>query len=130
MNLLIAMHKPPALLHMDILHECFAHHGVCDITSCSEKVIRFKGMILTGRKCVSHASRIGVETLTKLESNTHDALLETMGKEGTLSPEIKQACMMLGIAVMSDIRMVVREELARVGLKPPIFSEEEKKDVE
>lgn len=68
--------------------------------------------------------------MTKLESNTHDALLETMGKEGTLSPEIKQACMMLGIAVMSDIRMVVREELARVGLKPPIFSEEEKKDVE
>jgi hypothetical protein len=33
-----------------------------------------------------------------------------------LTPEIKQACMMLGIAVMSDIRMVVREELERFGL--------------
>jgi hypothetical protein len=33
-----------------------------------------------------------------------------------LTPEIKQACMMLGIAVMSDIRMVVREELKRFGL--------------
>ena len=53
--------------------------------------------------------------MTKLESNTYDALLETLGKEGTLSPEIKQACMMLGIAVMSDIRMVVREELKRFG---------------
>ena len=86
-------------------------------------------MILTGRKCVSHASRIGVGTLTKLESNTYDALLETLGKEGTLSPEIKQACMMLGIAVMSDLRMVVREELERFGAEN-LVGEEEKKDVE
>lgn len=68
--------------------------------------------------------------MTELESNIYEALLNTLGKEGTLSPEIKQACMMLGIALMHDVRLVVREELSRVGLKPPIFSEEGKKDVE
>tara|TARA_B100000035_G_C20978786_1_gene544447 strand:- start:311 stop:502 length:192 start_codon:yes stop_codon:yes gene_type:complete len=51
-----------------------------------------------------------------------------MAENEGLSPEIKQACILLGIAVMQDVRMVVREELARVGLKPPIFAEEEKKD--
>lgn len=53
-----------------------------------------------------------------------------MAEDEGLSPEIKQACILLGIAVMQDVRMVVREELARVGLKPPIFAEEGKKDVE
>lgn len=48
-----------------------------------------------------------------------------MTKDETLSPEIKQACIMLGIALMHDVRMVVREELARVGLTPPIFSKKE-----
>lgn len=51
-----------------------------------------------------------------------------MAEDEGLSPEIKQACILLGIAVMQDVRMVVREELARVGLKPPIFAEGEKKD--
>jgi len=62
--------------------------------------------------------------MTELESNIQEALLSTLEKEGTLSPEIKQACMMLGIALMHDVRLVVREELARVGLKAPIFSNE------
>jgi len=30
--------------------------------------------------------------------------------------KIKQLCMLLGISIMHDIRMVVREELERVGL--------------
>ena len=62
--------------------------------------------------------------MAELESNIHEALLNTLAKEGTLSPEIKQACMMLGIALMHDVRLVVREELARVGLTAPIFSKE------
>lgn len=53
-----------------------------------------------------------------------------MAEDEGLSPEIKQACILLGIAVMQDVRMVVREELARVGLKPPIFAEEVEKDAE
>tara|TARA_A200000159_G_C7016721_1_gene212167 strand:+ start:120 stop:314 length:195 start_codon:yes stop_codon:yes gene_type:complete len=48
-----------------------------------------------------------------------------MAEDEGLSPEIKQACILLGIAVMQDVRMVVREELARVGLKPPIFTKKE-----
>lgn len=48
-----------------------------------------------------------------------------MAEDEGLSPEIKQACILLGIAVMEDVRMVVREELARVGLKPPIFTKKE-----
>lgn len=68
--------------------------------------------------------------MAELESNIHEALLNTLAKEGTLSPEIKQACMMLGIAVMSDLRMVVREELERFGLAVHLVGEEEKKDVE
>ena len=48
-----------------------------------------------------------------------------MTKNEELSPEIKQACIMLGIALMHDVRMVVREELARVGLTPPIFTKKE-----
>ena len=30
--------------------------------------------------------------------------------------KIRQLCMLLGISIMHDIRMVVREELERVGL--------------
>tara|TARA_B100000282_G_scaffold90182_1_gene63187 strand:+ start:986 stop:1174 length:189 start_codon:yes stop_codon:yes gene_type:complete len=48
-----------------------------------------------------------------------------MAEDEGLSPEIKQACILLGIAVMQDVRMVVREELARVGLTPPIFTKKE-----
>ena len=31
-------------------------------------------------------------------------------------PSIEYLCMMVGIAIMHDVRMVVREELKRVGL--------------
>ena len=31
--------------------------------------------------------------------------------------KIRHQCLLLGVAVMSDIRLVVREELERVGLK-------------
>lgn len=37
-----------------------------------------------------------------------------MGKRD--EAKIKQLAMMTGVAIMHDIRMIVREELARVGL--------------
>tara|TARA_B100000886_G_C20383176_1_gene474835 strand:- start:655 stop:849 length:195 start_codon:yes stop_codon:yes gene_type:complete len=48
-----------------------------------------------------------------------------MAEDEGLSQEIKQACILLGVAIMQDVRMVVREELARVGLTPPIFTKKE-----
>ena len=31
--------------------------------------------------------------------------------------KIKQLCMLIGISIMHDVRMIVREELERVGIK-------------
>jgi|TARA_B110000495_G_C23036622_1_gene619356 hypothetical protein len=31
--------------------------------------------------------------------------------------KIKTLCIMIGVSIMHDVRMIVREELARVGLK-------------
>jgi hypothetical protein len=34
-----------------------------------------------------------------------------------MDEKVKTLAIMLGVAVMHDIRMIIREELARVGLK-------------
>tara|TARA_B100000214_G_C23892956_1_gene592698 strand:- start:219 stop:467 length:249 start_codon:yes stop_codon:yes gene_type:complete len=41
---------------------------------------------------------------------------EENASEASHDARLKQLCLMVGVAIMHDVRMVVREELERVGL--------------
>ena len=89
--------------------------GLWNNTSCSEEVI-------------------GISTLHRTSWELYERFIpykvDKHGRRRRTFTRDKTGVYLVGYRSYARCKMVVREELARVGLKPPIFAEEEKKDVE